>query len=83
MSNPILILATLYGLFGCGWYACITLKSKPQIKPVIVCIGLISYAIIWPLFLITTLRTLTILKKTLKPFKTAHYVFFKEIKEKD
>ena len=39
-----------------------------------------SYALLWPLFLIARLRTLTLLRKTLKPFHVGRYVLLHEIK---
>lgn len=42
----------------------------------------VSYALLWPFFLIVRLRTLAVLKKTLKPFHVARYVLLHDIEMK-
>ena len=42
-------------------------------------LGLIFYPILWPCFIINRLVQLSVLKRTLKPFKILHFILFNEI----
>lgn len=71
-----------YLIFGLTWWGALLFVQVLKGGVLRKALACISYALLWPLFLIVRLRTLAVLKKTLKPFHVARYVLLHDIEMK-
>ena len=74
--------AVTYLILGLTWWGVLLYMQVLKGGVFRKALACVSYALLWPLFLIVRLRTLTILKKTLKPFHVARYVLLHDIEMK-
>lgn len=76
-------LAIIYILVGLLQFLILRIKSITKNNFQSLIIGLIFYPILWPCFIINRLGQLSVLKRTLKPFKILHFILFNEFKIKN
>jgi len=76
-------LSIIYILIGLLQFLILRIKSITKNNFQSLIIGLIFYPILWPCFIINRLGQLSVLKRTLKPFKILHFILFNEFIIKD
>ena len=71
-----------YLILGLTWWGALLFVQVLKGGVLRKALACISYALLWPFFLIVRLRTLAVLEKTLKPFHVARYVLLHDIEMK-
>ena len=72
-------LSITYLIIGLLQFLIIRIKKNTKNNCKSLILGLIFYPILWPCFIINRLGQLSVLKRTLKPFKMLHFILFNEI----